>query len=50
MQAQIPYKSEKKVQNLCTYLKEIEYAGTIKDVEIEIETKVIPRQEPHQNK
>ena len=36
------------IHNLCTYPKKIEYAGTTKkvEIEIEIETKVTRRQEP----
>ena len=38
------------IHNLCTYPLGIEYAGTTKEVEIEIETKVTPRQESYKNK
>ena len=34
-------------QNLCTYPKGIEYASIREEVEIEIKTKVTPRQEPY---
>ena len=66
MQAQIPYESEEKVHNLCTYPPGIEYEGTnpmqaricahiprelnmqtLEEKEMEVETKVTPRQEPH---
>ena len=40
----------KRIQNLCTYPTGIEYAGTVEAIEIEIETKVTQRQEPHQNR
>ena len=38
------------MQNLCTYPNGIEYVGIMEEVEIETETKVTLRQEPHQNK
>ena len=41
MQAQALYKSKKKSTELYTYLKGIEYAGTIEEMEIEIKTEVI---------
>ena len=36
--------------DLCTYLEGIEYACTVEEVEIKIETEVTSRQEPFQNK
>ena len=45
MQAHTLYKPE-----FMHNLEGIKYVGTIEKVEIEIETKVIPRQEPHENK
>ena len=36
--------------DLCTYPEGIEHAGTVEEVEIEIETKVTLRQEPFKNK
>ena len=38
---------KRRIQNLCTYLLGIEYASTLEEVEIEIKTKVTPRQVPH---
>ena len=35
------------IQISCTYPMRIEHLGTVEEVEIEIETKVNPRQEPH---
>ena len=34
----------------CTYPPRIEYAGTVENVEVEIEIKVTPRQKPQQNR
>ena len=35
------------MQISCTYPMRIDHAGVVEDVEIEIETKVNPRQKPH---
>ena len=38
------------IQNLCAYLERIEHAGTVEEVKIETKTKVILRQDLHQNR
>ena len=45
------HSQKKRTQKLCTYPEGIvEYAGIMEKAEIKVKTKVVSRQEPHQNR